>query len=313
MVTVMVTKMIWRATIERMLIAMGLVFHVEAEQAKTAASQEGFIIRIAMKIKEALAAVYHGAVEAFSALASIPWIGPVLGAVAMAAALAGGIALVSKIGHKEGGYTANAPIDQPVGVVHGGEWVAPAWMVNDRRFQPMIATLEAARNGSSGLSIGGFFKSIFDPGIHGKGGFLDALSRGFTPKGVLPGWDKVMKHARFGYGDEDQRSATNSGPGSMVWNPSDSTWEPDSGQRYFNPSITPPAYAPSAGVGGAGSAAAGAAGAGGSGAAGASAQPIQMTMFVLTPDIKSQLASLAQSRNGRKFLVDLANGMTQEI
>jgi hypothetical protein len=38
-----------------------------------------------------------------------------------------------------------------------------------------------------------------------------------------------------------------------------------------------------------------------------------MTMFVLTPDIKSQLASLAQSRNGRKFLVDLANGMTQEI
>ncbi|MBI5768768.1 MAG: hypothetical protein HZA93_13300 [Verrucomicrobia bacterium] len=102
--TEMVAKMLWRATIERALVALGVTTHVAGEQTKTAATLGGMAIRIGATIKEALASVYHGAIEAFKALASIPYVGPFLGAAAMAAAVAGGLALVSKIGgHAEGG------------------------------------------------------------------------------------------------------------------------------------------------------------------------------------------------------------------
>lgn len=112
MATDMVAKMIWRATVERALIALGVMTHVGGEAAKTGATVTGGGIRLGVKIKEALADVYAGAVGAFRALVSIPYVGPVLGAVAMAAALAGGLALVSKIGHFESG-----------GVVAGGRQI----------------------------------------------------------------------------------------------------------------------------------------------------------------------------------------------
>ncbi|MBI5689239.1 MAG: hypothetical protein HZC55_04020 [Verrucomicrobia bacterium] len=98
MVTDMVAKMIWRATIERALVALGVTTHVAGETAKTTATTGGAAIRIGATVKEALASVYHGAIEAFKALASIPYVGPFLGAAAMAAALAGGLSLVGKIG-----------------------------------------------------------------------------------------------------------------------------------------------------------------------------------------------------------------------
>jgi len=101
--TMMVAKAIWRATIERGLTAMGVTLHVGGEQAKTGATLLGGAKRLAMTAKEALADVFHGAVAAFKALASIPYVGPILGAAAMAAALAGGMALVKNIaGHKDG-------------------------------------------------------------------------------------------------------------------------------------------------------------------------------------------------------------------
>ncbi len=103
MVTDMVAKTIWRATIERGVIAATTATHVAGEATKTAATGTGSMMRIAMVIKEALAAVYHGAVAAFSAMASIPYVGPILGAAALAAALALGIGLVSKIGREHGG------------------------------------------------------------------------------------------------------------------------------------------------------------------------------------------------------------------
>ena len=60
-------------------------------------------------------------------------------------------------GHKEGGYTANVPTDDVAGIVHGGEWVAPAWMVNSDEFAPMINTLERGRQGyKSGGYVAGY-------------------------------------------------------------------------------------------------------------------------------------------------------------
>lgn len=103
MATDMVAKMIWRSTIERMLIRVGVIEHTTGEQMKTGASLAGAAIRIGTTIKEALASVYHGALEAFRALAGIPYAGPFLAAAAMAAAIAGGLSLVGKIGHFERG------------------------------------------------------------------------------------------------------------------------------------------------------------------------------------------------------------------
>jgi hypothetical protein len=76
---------------------------VTAETTKTAAATTGGGIRLGITLKESLASVYHGAVEAFEAMAKWPYIGPILGAAAMAAAIVGGMALVGKIHLAEGG------------------------------------------------------------------------------------------------------------------------------------------------------------------------------------------------------------------
>lgn len=129
MITDMVAKMIWRSTVERALIALGVMTHVQGETAKTAATTTGGGIRLLTGIKEALASVYKGALFAFEALASIPYVGPFLGAAAMAAAIAGGIALVSKIGHADGGYIAgpgSGTSDSIPAMLSNGEYVIPA-------------------------------------------------------------------------------------------------------------------------------------------------------------------------------------------
>lgn len=151
MCTDMVSKLIWKSTIERALIAVGVTTHVAGEHAKTAASITGAATRIGTMIKEALGAVYHGAVEAFRALAGIPYVGPFLGAAAMAAAIAGGIALVHKIGgFAEGGYTGPGGKYEPAGIVHRGEYVFPQETVSELG----LARIEAFRR--NGFAGGGF-------------------------------------------------------------------------------------------------------------------------------------------------------------
>lgn len=68
-------------------------------------------------------------------------------AVALIMGLAGGFA--------RGGYTSDGPRDQPAGIVHAGEWVAPQWLVRDETYGPMVAMLEAARTGAPGFEFGG--------------------------------------------------------------------------------------------------------------------------------------------------------------
>jgi hypothetical protein len=53
-----------------------------------------------------------------------------------------------------GGYTAPVGRSTPAGIVHGGEWVAPAWMVQDSKFSRAIESLEQART-NRGYASGG--------------------------------------------------------------------------------------------------------------------------------------------------------------
>ena len=52
-----------------------------------------------------------------------------------------------KAGYSSGGYTGNAPENVIAGVVHGGEWVAPAWMVE--AYPVLFGKLENMRQGNT--------------------------------------------------------------------------------------------------------------------------------------------------------------------
>ena len=66
-------------------------------------------------------------------------------------------------GFATGGHTGPGRVDEPRGIVHAGEWVAPQWMVKDPEVAPVIAALEQRRQGrvnyapasTAGYSAGG--------------------------------------------------------------------------------------------------------------------------------------------------------------
>jgi hypothetical protein len=68
-------------------------------------------------------------------------------AAAIGAAAVAGVLLTK--GFAEGGHTGKGGVNQPAGVVHAGEWVAPQWMVNSPEYAGTIAALESARRGKS--------------------------------------------------------------------------------------------------------------------------------------------------------------------
>lgn len=78
----------------------------------------------------------------------------------------------------KGGYTANGPAQQPAGIVHAGEWVAPQWMVRDKMFGQVIANLEAARTGG-GFAMGGFVEPQFT--IAAESGLPQSETRWMRP------------------------------------------------------------------------------------------------------------------------------------
>lgn len=114
---------------------------------------EGSAEQKAFAIAAAIANTYVGVTKALSDLP------PPASYIAAAATVAQGLSAVSKIqstnpkGYAIGGYTEQGPKHKPVGVVHGGEWVAPKWQVNHPDYAPMIAWLEEQRTRRGGSSV----------------------------------------------------------------------------------------------------------------------------------------------------------------
>lgn len=131
----------------------------EINKIKAKANKENFQIQIATAIAQTAA----NAISAYGSVIGIPVVGPTLAPIAAALAVAAGMVQVATIrkqaqtsalqGYSEGGFTGAGRKDEEAGVVHRGEWVAPAWMVNDRRSRPMIEMLERARLTNSFPSI----------------------------------------------------------------------------------------------------------------------------------------------------------------
>ena len=108
-------------TLDRTTKAVGQIFGKQSTAYKAIASAQ------------ALIQTYLSATEAFASLAGIPYVGPILGAIAAAAAIASGLANVAainstKVGFAGGGYTGAGHRLQPAGIVHAGEVV---WSQDD--------------------------------------------------------------------------------------------------------------------------------------------------------------------------------------
>ncbi len=93
--------------------------------------RELFEVGRAAAIANATVSTYQAAVSAYAAMASIPVVGPALGAAAAAGAIAAGLANVSEIasqspGFAKGGYTGDLPRNEVAGQVHGREFVLDA-------------------------------------------------------------------------------------------------------------------------------------------------------------------------------------------
>ena len=110
----------------------------------------------AAAISQAMISTYQSATSAYAAMASIPYVGPALGAAAAAAAIAAGLANVQQIrsqnaGFKEGGYTGSIGVNEVAGVVHGREYVMDA----NATARIGVANLQALQAGAAGVQRNG--------------------------------------------------------------------------------------------------------------------------------------------------------------
>ncbi|MDE7159420.1 MAG: phage tail tape measure protein, partial [Muribaculaceae bacterium] len=145
----------------------------EIAEMKRRASEKQF----AMQVVAAVAQTATNALNAYGSAAAIPVVGHILAPIAAAAAVAAGMLQVAVIkkqqqaaaatGYMTGGYTEPGPRDRVAGVVHAGEWVAPASMVDNPRTGAVIAMLEQARRGnvSPSLSMEAVDRRIMAPAI----------------------------------------------------------------------------------------------------------------------------------------------------
>lgn len=121
----------------------------------------------AAAIVQATINTYTAATGAYASLASIPYVGPFLGAAAAAAAIAAGFINIQQIksqsssGYMTGGYTGDGPIGQAAGTVHGQEFIMNAGTTNRlgvdnlQALQSGAASIQGGpSSGSGGSSVG---------------------------------------------------------------------------------------------------------------------------------------------------------------
>jgi len=102
-------------------VAIRVAAHLAGEVIQTGITIVQSGLRIASIIAESLVYLVKAAIGAMSAMASIPYVGPILAIAAMAAIIAAGSKLLK--GHSEGGYTGDGGKYEPAGIVHRGEVV----------------------------------------------------------------------------------------------------------------------------------------------------------------------------------------------
>ena len=145
----------------------------ELAQAKNEANKKMF----AMQVIQAVAQTATNAINAYGSAAAIPLIGFILAPIAAASAIAAGMLQVAAIkkqqqaseaqGYATGGFTPDGSPDEPVGVVHAGEWVASQKLVKNPVTRPLLEALDYAQrtNTIGSLAPTDVSRSITAPAI----------------------------------------------------------------------------------------------------------------------------------------------------
>jgi hypothetical protein len=120
-------------------VAIRTAAHLAGEIFMTAVTIAQVGIRIGLIVLETVWSLIKAAMKGASAVADIPYVGPILALAAMGAILGAGFAAMS--GHKEGGYTGDGPVDEVAGHVHRQEVVIPAHRVRQWGLGPLMSAL----------------------------------------------------------------------------------------------------------------------------------------------------------------------------
>lgn len=173
----------------------------EIGKAKKEANRKMF----AMQVIQAVAQTAMSAISAYSSAAAIPVVGFVMAPIAAAMAIAAGalqIASIKKqqeasegIGYSKGGFTPKGPVDQEVGVVHAGEWVASQRLLANPEARALVNTLDYAQrtNTMGSLKASDVSRSITAPQVIAQSvqdGKLDAALT--TTAAALSTYSKTM-------------------------------------------------------------------------------------------------------------------------
>ena len=123
----------------------------EIAKAKNAANKKMF----AMQVIQAVAQTAQNALSAYGSAAAIPIVGYILAPIAAAMAVAAGVIQIASIkkqqqaseaqGYALGGFTPLGRVDEEVGVVHAGEWVASQKLLASPVARPLINALDYAQ------------------------------------------------------------------------------------------------------------------------------------------------------------------------
>ena len=161
----------------------------EIAKAKNEANKKMF----AMQVIQAVAQTATNAINAYGSAAAIPLVGFIMAPIAAATAVAAGMLQVAAIkkqqqaseaqGYAKGGFTPDGAIDEPVGIVHAGEWVASQKLVKNPVTRPLLEALDQAQrtNTIGSLSAADVSNTITAPSVMAQ----SAVRAGQVPQQVI--------------------------------------------------------------------------------------------------------------------------------
>lgn len=124
---------------------------VALAKAKNEANKKLF----AMQVIQAVAQTAQNAISAYGSAAAIPVVGYIMAPIAAAMAIAAGMIQIAAIkkqqqaseaqGYAQGGFTPQGRVNEEVGVVHAGEWVASQKLLASPVARPLINALDYAQ------------------------------------------------------------------------------------------------------------------------------------------------------------------------
>lgn len=127
----------------------------EKQAALAKAKKEANKKLFAMQVIQAVAQTAQNAISAYGSAAAIPVVGYIMAPIAAAMAIAAGMIQIAAIkkqqqaseaqGYAQGGFTPMGRVDQEVGVVHAGEWVASQKLLASPVARPLINALDYAQ------------------------------------------------------------------------------------------------------------------------------------------------------------------------